>query len=319
MHNLAHIWLVMLSFSLPLSAQTDLGKDQSFFEARAREYQDWLEDSGLDQILKVKTIRIEEEATLFLAFHTEDANTCWIQWQALEDQFGRTSPVSLAERLFHRMVASMNLAQELALIRLYDTYDLAKKPCFSGVISFSNGQVRQDITRCKKKKITFNGHLETLTVRQPVSRVFHSNLDSEVLTDLFYHYAKNKYQNHYCCSEDMKANIKVLENTGNKLRLRIDDVKKQILAEGRAAAFCETEDCEEINKEQLFFTVVFEPLTPGTRMNITLDAAYGKDVDGSRGRAAYTFMGASFDEALADYATEVTNDIHRIILDLGRP
>ena len=319
MHKLAHICWVLLSLPFSLAAQQDLTKDRSFFESRTLEYQSWLERSGLGQVLKVKTIKIKEEATLFLAFHTEDANTCWVQWKALGDQFPKYSPVSLPERLFHRMVASMNLPQEKARIRFYNTYDLEQKPCFSGVIFFQDGQVRWETSRCKRKKITFNGHLETLDVRKPVSRVFHSNFDSKFLSDLFYHYAKNKYQNHYCCSEDMLANIVVLESTDQKLRLQIDDVKKQIISEERVPDFCETRDCDEINKEQLFFTVVFEPLEPGLRINITLDAAYGMDRDGSRGRAAYTFMEDAFDEVLTNYVTEVTNDIHRIILDLGRP
>lgn len=309
----------MLMTLMGFSQNAILVSEQSYFENRSSQYQDWLEVSGLDQVLKVKTIRTtENNLTLFLEFHTEDPNSCWVQWTELQDHFAATSNISLQEQLFYKLVALMNVPQEYCTIKLYDTYNLEKKPCFFANISLAQGRINLQTDRCRKRKVSFNGNLKQLNLKQPVSRNFHSNLSGEVLADLFYHYAKNKFQNHYCCANDMKADIKILELTPTMIRLQVDDVKKQILAKSRGTEFCEKNDCESIIKEQLFFTVTFDKHSSGITMNVDVEASFGSASANPSDKTAYTYMDETFNEILRDYATEVTNDVHQIIVNLGK-
>ena len=129
-----------------LRAQEDLTRDRAFFEQQARNYQRWLDETGLSPRLKVRAIEVlPQRLSLYLQFPTDNVDTVKALWIRLhQDYAALETGLRLEDALFFKMVQLMEVQPSVADLQVYDSYNPLREPNFLRAIHLDAQEVRVD-------------------------------------------------------------------------------------------------------------------------------------------------------------------------------
>lgn len=313
--HLSLIGLVWLSCFSRIHSQ-DLTLDRDFFEVAAmKDYQAWLETSGIGKVLSVRKVQVkEQELTLFLEFYSTDDDICRAQWNQLKQDFAeKNKAISLAQQLFYKMVSVLDAPQRLANIKIYDVYTKSQPYCLFIDIRFRNGKVMltEDFYRCKDEKRFVQVNAIPLDgLKDETKALYKEGFSKTALFNLILEYANGKYKN--ICGDTEPVEITLLERD-QVLRFRVDDLCKEILKGSRNPWYCRIFDCNYITRERITFTITFTELKKGILLGIEIDGRYSSGYYRDVGRHGFHPMDDNFKQDLVDYADIVKLEIQEKI------
>ena len=305
------VWLTTLSGLCRLDAQSLLADQAFFVQTGKNEYQEWLNDSGIGQVIKVRSVEVsEDQVILFLAFYAEDLNYCIAAWRQLKKDFAAKKAISLEQALFYKMIVMMDVPQEQAIIRIYST--LEDQDYYFGGIHFEKGQVRvldQLNSRSETRFVEVSPtNLDSL--KGEAKARFYKKYDKAKIFNLVLNYAKDKYPN--ICGEKGGGEIQVLEK-GVVLRFRVDDLCREILKSSRNPWYCRFFNCNYIKRERITFLVTYSKMERGVQIGVEVDGRYSSGYYKEVGRKGYHLMDDNFKEDLEEYADIVKLEIEAAI------
>ena len=301
------------------SVIVDLTTDALFFEQQKEAYQRWLDHSGLGQVLRVETIKVEpNELALYLSFPYNDIDTIMVAWQKLKQTFDQTRPISLERQLFYKMVNLMEVRQTLANIQIYDTYDLRKEPLFFRGIYFAEGNVKVETSDPRSKIREVNIRPPSFEEMKKTSvEAFKQRYSRNNVYNSIYEYAKARYERTVCDNRDPK--VRILENE-EVLRFEVFDLCKEVLIDDSNPLLCRIlqklgHHCNWVKRELLVFTITYKSLEDGFRLHIEIDGKYGSGYYDQVRRGGYLSMEIDFDDYLERYADEFKERLKSEILN----
>ena len=306
-----------LLFSLLLTYKSNgqgLAEDQPFFKAQSLVYQQWLEDTGMGNILKVHTIGVEDEAlSLYLAFPTTNADSCWAFWDQLQKDFGATKNISLEQQLFYQLITIMDVPQSMTNIQIYNTYDLSMEPCFFVGIYFDEGakqvQTQRNICKSHQESIFIeSANLDNLKKESETPCV--QTLSRKDVFNKIKGWAEQHYTTSAC--EGRFPEIVLLEKS-DVLRFRADDICLQVLQDQSNPTLCWMRNRICYKRERLTFTITYENDADGISVGIEIDGRYGSGYFRKVGRKGYHLMDEEFKEELVDYTQRVREMIRPLL------
>ncbi|MEO0734473.1 MAG: hypothetical protein AAFZ52_16670 [Bacteroidota bacterium] len=122
-------YLLLLFLPLTGLAQTDLRTDQEFFRAELPAYQEWLDRTGPGAVLRVKDLTVRSrKLTLLLETKPEDETAAVSALNELRADFDSLNAVRLEERLFLKLLTTMEVAADRAEILLLNKPAAGKFP-----------------------------------------------------------------------------------------------------------------------------------------------------------------------------------------------
>lgn len=275
-------------------------------------YQTWLEETGISQILKVHTIRqTNSQTTLYLAFHTEDPAACFAKWQLLDQGFKQVEGRQVEEVLYYQLSFLLPINGPKPVIQIYDTYNLDIRPCFFLNIELENQIPVSNLTRCKIKPAGLTKDTLNLNLPEPAQHDFYYNLgENHRYSDILLSFLKNKFFNHYCCNDTMKAPFVVLEHSDSDLKLRFDDIAPEKLD-----LPCHKRNCDDWVKEKLYFNASFSDEPGKTVVKLEITSAYS----GANNSGAYERRPMDFDHQMKTFAQQLLNDMEAMVVKLNLP
>jgi hypothetical protein len=291
----------------------DLTQDRTFFQDRQTLYQQWLDHSGLGQVLKVEDIKVEpEELSLYLAFQTEDVDSSMIAWKALKQTYEADFPISLEQQLFYKMVSLMEVRQSIANIQIYDTYDLKVEPLFFVGIYFDAGEVTVESSGHKSKNRDIEFTVEELSKRMNLSaEEVEKRFTKEYVFDTILAYSRKKFAAMQC--ENRQPNLRLLENR-QTLRFEVSNLCREVLTDAANPLLCRLldrfgKDCNWVKREKLDFTISYTPTRDGFNIGVIIDGKYGSGYYETVQRGGYMSMEIDFDEYLEVYADAFVQEL----------
>ncbi len=308
--------LPLLLSPLLLIGQFSLEEDREFFESSSWKYQDWLENTGLGQVLKVHTIRVEpQKVTLYLAFHQEEPNRCWEQWRLLDQMMKQQWQQSLEERLFYTMTVLFNLPGTAASIQVYNTYNLNRRPCFYKGITQPGERIEVVADRCRIKSIRPEEDLEDLDLRSAL--VFNPDLslpNTQFLDYVIDYFRRQRLYGGRLRHVSLHPELTILERSADHLLLKVANLPRTVLASDRNPDFCMYFDCNSIQTEQLLFR--FEQTEAGWQVRV--EGWFTTEGGSGYGRSARHFMDHSFNRDINNYTLAFCHQINDYINEQER-
>lgn len=149
--------LFILVFFSPtaLRAQSlDLRKDKAFFQAKLPEFQSWLQQNQLDQVLYADSVSVApRKVTLFLKAAYKGARVCdslQCAWDRLEKNNQRVNGQYFHERLLHKwaFLAEVHEEQAEVVVRCHDPAH------FIARVNSKNGQMPVDGRNIRSGAVT---------------------------------------------------------------------------------------------------------------------------------------------------------------------
>lgn len=310
--------VLLLSLVLPSQAQSPLQSDSLYFRQQAAVYQQWLKDAGIGNTLRVHTIQAKPNAlNLFLAFTSEDSDYCHAAWIRLKQDFATRGGLSLEQTLYYKMIQLMETPQESSRILIYDTYNVSKKYEFEVKISFAAGKLKVDELDWKSEKRHIDIQPHNLAgLKRSSKDSFLKLYSKERVFAAVQQYIQKRYTQRNC--EQRVPSVELLENE-ETLRLKANDLCKEVLSSERNPAICKILNCNFIKRERLTFTFSYAKEGSGFRLNLEVDGQYGSGFYNEVGRAGYKPMDTAFKGDLIDYADKLRLEIRQVLLKLSQP
>ena len=144
--------LLLASLAPGKAFSQDLTADEGFFKGQKQVYQDWLNLSGLGEVLKVYEVTVKPDAVfLYLdipaTFQNREQKTDYVlsAWNELRARFRENNSISLESQLFLKMLHIMELEPQQAAVLLFDTYDPYETPLYYAVF-YKQEQITVDST-----------------------------------------------------------------------------------------------------------------------------------------------------------------------------
>ena len=287
-----------------ISAQEDLTADSPFFQKQKDLYQRWLEHEGLSWALRVQDLLVEPDTlTLYLGFHSPDADTVFQVWQELKGTFDAQNSLTLEQHLFYKMVQMMEVEEPQAMVLLFNSYDTSKDPdpCFVRGIYFEEGQVQVGAHNCKSEiRDIFVDLPEMNTKSKVVESEFRDASGREEAFDKIYQYALKRFGSRACEGRHGRVYLREKDQV---LRFEVKDLCKEVITESNQSLICRLLpiDCRE-RREWLTFTITYLETRRGFKLTCKIDAKVASGNFGQVSRGAYYDMEIDFDEYLKDYA-----------------
>lgn len=146
----SNFFVVLVVFCNLSAQEIDFRQDTTFFKQQLPIYEQWLKDSGLEQVLKVYDIEVKKNGcAMKLGFYYADSDSASVAWFQLKSDFEEADALTLEQRLFYKMTHVMEVPATNAKIYVSDTYDLTKIPCLDGKIYFKEGVIKSTIDFCR--------------------------------------------------------------------------------------------------------------------------------------------------------------------------
>ena len=308
------LFFLFLSPLLVSGQVEDLTKDLPFFTGQMDNYQRWLDQSGLGDLLEVEDIKVEpEHLSLYLSFPFEDIDAVMTAWESLKDGFESNSPLTLEQALFYKLIHFMEIRQSMADVQIYDTYNLKNEPLFMRAIYFAEGQVKVERSspRSKTRHIVLkpdpNGGKSASVM------AFQQACSQAVLFEQVLAYAEARYEASPC--KGTTPTVTVLESE-NVLRFEVTNLCREVLIDEAQPTLCSVLQtfgypCDWAKRELLTFTVACRPINEGVELSIEIDGKYGSGLYERVRRGAYLSMELDFDDYLERYADTFRESLKR--------
>lgn len=309
----------------PLTAQpTDrLGDYAPFFRQQSQTYQKWLDQSGLGAVLRVQDTEVRHDSLvlLYLGFYTEDVDTIWAQWQQLKTGYRSLDNGSRLEReLLEKMAYYLEIRPEQGQVRLFDTYDLDKTPCFKTKIHFLRDTVRLEESRCKNELRTVSVKASDLSAskKKLSSATFKKQYGQQAVFDKLIPYFRNRYTRQQCDNRYPTFN---LFSGGEDLHFTVNDLCKEVLIDETNPWWCKAlygagcGSCKNcIKRERLDIRIRYEATADGFRLITDINAAYGSGWYDRPRDNGYHDLQLDYPQALKTYADQLNEAIYQRLL-----
>ena len=304
----------------------NLQADKPFFDAQAKEYQRWLDQSGLGQVLTVHSVEIVEPDTLslYLGFREKDYARIVASWRQLKSDILQRQGIPLESLLFYKATHFMETDQRKTVVQLFDTYDSAKKECFFEGIYHDGRQVRYDSSICRSiiRDMTITpANLDGL--KKGSTESFQKQFSKEAVFQKILQFTQKKFSAGLY-PRDSKCwprypQVTVLEDE-TVLRLEVSDLCCEVLTDESESYWCQGKKwfgiaCNDIKRERLTFTFAYKPTFEGFSLRCEIDGQFASGAVESPKRGAYHSMENDFKpyvEIFGDkFKTELRNYLRK--------
>jgi len=324
--NRINLFLFCILFLSSATAQrnTVLSADQPFFEQQGRDYQRWLNQSGLGQVLHVERVRVADtELSLDLGFHTTNADTVNAQWKELKATFARhdSSGHTLEEALFYKMLYFMEIKPEQGYVQLFNSFDTQKDlyPCFFRGIRFERGQVLTDEQGCRTQFPEFDLKPADVQASRTVSvAVFRKKFSKSAVFKKLETFVDQRFTPKKC--DNRNPTVEWLDRQ-DELWFNVNDLCKEVLWDETNPWWCRAlygagfesyRNC--IKRERLEIHIRYTETTEGFNIRCSLDAKFGSGFWDEVGRGAYKNMETDYKTFVEQYALKFKNELRQAIL-----
>lgn len=310
-----------VSFAQPTHTSSDsIVEYTDFFKGQALEYQKWLDQSGLGNVLKVQQVDPRPgELPLYLGFHYQEVDSIQVAWDALKTKFDKERPTTLEQELFYKMVYFMEVPDSVANVQIYHTYDVNKPVLFFRGIYSQNGQILVDTGTAKGSEAGFSLSIEDFDGLQDVAReVVNYRLAKKELFGQIVDFARLKYRKQSFNNGGPKMEIRDSLET---LRFEVKDLKREVLTDAEQPFWCEIaqrlwgSDCDWMKREMLGFTIVHTQKEVGKiQLGITIDGKVGSGYYKKIRDNGYRPMEVDFNSYLERYAEKFRLQLRQYLI-----
>ncbi|MCB0633623.1 MAG: hypothetical protein R2824_13435 [Saprospiraceae bacterium] len=321
MHSGRLISLFLLGNGLFLSlagaqSPADLREHHAFFDQQSSNYQDWLVESGIGQVLKVEHLKLTKDSVfLYLAFVDSDFDYQLNALHALQDTIRKKSVHTLEEKLFYKAIFFLEIPNDRLVIQLFDNYNIGSSVLFWQAIMFKDGSV--SVRESGAKPILKIINISGISISEEGNQV-RDNISGEVskprLFEEIYQFFKNKYQGSDC--EGLTPRV-LLRESGRRLWIQVDNLCKEALYEQTNNVLCrilnrlQLPSCNTIRRERFHFKVDYDKIEQGGELIIEIDGEYSTNT--LLGYGQYQKMDYRFMDYFQVYADVLVEDLKKAI------
>lgn len=300
-------------------AQSSYEKDSLFFQQQVEKYQDWLNKTGIGDLVYDGQLEIKSQKIILnLVARPDKKDSFWPYWQQWQRDYIQKNPIRLEQKLFYKLHHMLEVEQDHLELRVFDQ---RVRFCHRLIIAFVNGEVitSKQSCRAKERQIEVSPSVfyeengityEEIQNRYPRSIIFNKILE----------YSKEKYGTSEC--ERRYPKITLLEQ-GDVLRFVVTDLCKEVLVDESDPWICKVlrrlgHQCNWIKREKLEFLISYQKTTEGIKIGVHIDGKYGSGYYENVKRGGYHLMDNDFDDYLEDYADRMKNEFKTLILEIQR-
>ncbi|AEE52510.1 hypothetical protein [Haliscomenobacter hydrossis] len=307
-------WCFFLSPALMFAQYEDLSEDMPFFQQKAQEYQNWLENKSLSEALQVDHVQFKTfkdtgkkdytELELILVLRTHDLDSAVGKWNSLKKSFDSPAD-SLEAFLYRSFIHKMEINPAKGNIQIYiQDADRQYIPCFYIWIWWKNGRIvsQKQIQACKTKsfEVLIPAYRVSNVGRGQTAKVAQSQIKSpQRVFNLISSYIKSnllqapRYQD---ILNDRKPIIEDSLREGNHYTFIVANLGKEVLSDQTRSFWEKWVGINTIAMERLCFQFDYSPNPDGSfNLKCTIDGKYGSGIFKPR-KSAYMNMDDDFDD-----------------------
>jgi hypothetical protein len=282
MHLMKKLLFIILTvfFVTGLSAQKL--KQLSDYQAKLPQYNDWLEEQGLDQVLEFYEIEIENDTLeIYMAFAEEKTSWAISAWQEMKNGFEKMKRYSFEEYLFFNTMAIFKAPITQSNIRIYNSFKTGRQ-CYSIGIWFDtkdSSVVHEEKNPCKAMMEDIQVDLEDLKNIKNVEidldneKISRENVYKKVLNMARNYYKKKvpDFENDFFCDYSIHETV---------LEFEVKNLRKEILYEdddwicGAIKWLYKDFNCDLRKKEYIRVKVEYKNSGNSAIINCTVDGRY---------------------------------------------
>lgn len=322
MHQKIFLFVISICWVSFSFGQEDYTLDKAFFKAQEAVYQQWLEDAGLGEILKVQEVEVEPDlVSLYLAFHFTDIDSMFNAWNQLKVEFDQRNDITLEQQLFYKFIHILDIPESDGNVQVFDKYTL-EKYCLYWGIYFEEGEVKSEHEHlCNKFSKTFQiDPVDFSTAKKITADSIKNRLTRSKVFDEIFRFARQRFEQPAC--DDRIPLVRLRENK-TVLRFEADDLCREVLLDETNHVLCRIANrlrfsCNTISRERLNFTFTYEPTEEGFQLSCEIDGKYASGSFGRKPkRGDYKNMEeGTFKEYLELYADLFIQDLRQILVRL---
>ncbi|MCB0566203.1 MAG: hypothetical protein H6573_32165 [Lewinellaceae bacterium] len=254
-----------------------LKKDEVFFKSQQKAYQEWLDLSGLGELLQVETITVEEDkVNLYLKipspYSGRDDLADYVRsaWRKLGAEYNKKNSIGLEAQLFLKMIHLMELEPGQATVQLYDTYDTRLKEYVFYGIYYEGQGIKIDSSLTKDAFHSFPVYVPELA--KSAQTGINVNIGHNDSTFRKIHaFARQRFE-----KSGASISEQLVDFEEGIYVLSVKPLYREVLKDQQNLLICEwlrrlSLDCTTLKKEWLTFTFVVNPTTYGYRLDCTLN------------------------------------------------
>lgn len=309
--------------ALPAQTPDSLGRYADFFQRQSAEYQRWLQASGLGSTLRVVTTEVRGDSLviLYLGFYTEDTDSVFALWGRARADFAQTGAgASLERTLFHKMTWYLEVNPQQGQVRLFDTYDLDKTPCFKMRIFARHDSIVVRDGRCRNEERTI--HLRAADLPRAGKKMnvtaFKKRYTKQYVYGKLTPYLRQRYERQAC---DNRRPTFTLHGASEELHFVVTDLCREVLYDETNPWWCEVlkswacESCKNcIKRERLDVHIYYEETGEGFRLKTDIAAGYGSGWYDKPRDNGYHNLELDYPAYLKTYADKLADELYRFLM-----
>ena len=316
-HTLLQLFIIFIPLCLS-AQQANLTTDEDFFNAQQTVYQQWLDKSGLGEVLSVRELEVEEDrVVLYLEFPTENIDTVVGHWKGLKKSFEANNPITLEEQLFYKMTSIMDIRHQEGAVAMFETYDVYETTNFMRWIHVENGKLAIEENNPRaERKVHFTPSKLGMKDKEVSVEFIAKKYSKEKVYDKIYSFSKKHFEQKKC--EQRYPEVKLLEKDEN-LYIEVVDLCREVLTDAANPLLAQAlnwmgGNYNWVKREKLKILITYEEEDDGFSLHINIDGRYGSGIYSNVGRSGYYSMEVNFDEYLEDYADQFKEKIRQHII-----
>lgn len=314
--------LLFLFATFTATSQPQLWQDDDWFQGQKKEYQRWLDTTGLGQTLYVHSLKADTMIVLFLGFNKEHPDTAVSAWRALSNQYRTQEGASLETLLFRRAAGCFDIDDDHLAIKIFDTYDGNKDYCFKRKIMSIEGILTTDSTaKCKapiKDYIPIQvGDLRPLRGNAKIA--VSKRVERNKVFTLTKTFLQQRYGSKVCAGRQVITRFTVDAPNLENQEFQVFNLCDEIVKEDQPA-LCATlqyfgHDCNWKKNEKLTILLTYRAAgKEGFILDMSVAGHYGSGFYETEGRRGYHDMETDFAYELKAYAAQLKKDLNDYLL-----
>jgi hypothetical protein len=280
---------ILLLFS-QLAYSQDLLKDSIFFQKQALEYQNWLLGAGISKIVKYENMEMLSDKVI-LRFELKSD----LDWLGLKKSYNDSSPNSISELLFTRMIHLFEVPQENAEINLTDHKNYYVN------ISYKNNKLLV-VEPNPKGFVTNNLIIPVVKInklkKECTQDVVESNV--EFVKNIIEDYLRNFYHNK--TARFSQAKVKIWQDD-NTVYAKVSNITKEIIYDSFIGYW-----------ELIDYVVKVEQVENNVKINYTLQGKYGAGIFVAPRQNDFVDMERDYKMYLDTYNEQLKSNIRKELL-----
>lgn len=282
-----HLWILLLCGTGSLMAQpSGSASNKAFYEQQKAVYQEWLNQAGLGQIIRVKEIGLSRDTlNLYLTVYNpnipqkgkDGAGYFFTNFRNARKKFQANNSLSLEQQLFLKLLHIMEVDPAKASVQLYDNYDVSQPILGFYGIYYEDQQIQVDSSGFKGTDHSVPVYLVVkesaesgTTVREQVSpsRVF------SCIKSFFNQRIQTQAETNDCTG--FQATYNAFRIDENKYQFSVKPLCKEVLSHQNKPAICDWLNrmgfnCTTIKREWLTYVFTVKPSQNGYQLDCYID------------------------------------------------